>query len=34
MKYCETALKEMIPRNVVQASLSSRNIVLALFKLV
>jgi len=34
MKSRETALKEMIPRNIIQASLSSRNIILALFKLI
>jgi len=30
----KTALNEMILRNIIQASLSSRNILLALFKLV
>jgi len=34
MKSCETALKEMMPRNIVQALLSSRNIILASFKAV
>jgi len=33
-KSCETALKEMILRNIVQALLSSRNIVLESFKVV
>ncbi len=34
MKSYETALKEMMPRNVIQALLSSRNIIKASFKLV
>ncbi len=34
MKSRKTSLKEIILRNIIQASLSSRNIILALFKLV
>jgi hypothetical protein len=34
MKSHETALKEMILRNIVQASLSLRNIIRASFKLI
>jgi hypothetical protein len=34
MKSCETDLKEMIPRNFVQASLSSRNIIQARLSLI
>ncbi len=34
MKYCETDLKEMILRNIIQALLRSKNAVKASFKLI